>query len=185
MHRLLFAMVICALSFAAVAQDRSGRDTPSDWKVEHFVPFGLWDSVCDERVEDDGLRQRCYLHYVDVYSPRPDFLATFAFVYPKDGESIVEFGFERRTRYADQGLKALQDNEVVWTADRGCLQSSPCRLAGRDAQALLTQFVSGDVLVQDFRDRNGKTWRLEWDLSRFEAALADYRQASRQRGLLD
>lgn len=185
MLRLLFAMFICALAFAAAAQDRAGRDTPSDWRVEHYVPFGLWDSVCDEREEDDVVRQRCYLRYVEVYSPRPNFLATFAFVYPEDGQSIVEFGFERRTQYADQGLRVMRDKETLWTADAGCLRSSPCRLTGNDAQALLEQSAAGGALVQDFRDRNGKAWRLEWDLSRFEEALQDYRQASRKRGLLD
>lgn len=185
MVRLLFAILLCALSSAAVAQDRAGRDTPSDWKVMHYVPFGLWDSVCDERAEDGIVRQRCYLRYVEVYSPRPSFLATFAFVFPQAGHSIVEFGFERGTYYSDQGFRVMQDNEPVWTVDGDCLRTSPCRLSGRDALTLLEQFEKGDVLVQAFRDRNGKVWRLEWDLSRFEAALKDYRQASRQRGLLD
>lgn len=185
MARLLFAILFYALSSAAVAQDRAGRDTPSNWKVVHYVPFGLWDSICDERAEDDGIHQRCYLRYVEVYSPRPNFQATFAFVYPKAGHSIVEIGFERGTRYSDQGFRVMQGNEPVWTVDGDCLRSGPCRLTGHDAQDVLAQFVAGDTLVQAFRDRNGKVWRLEWDLSGFEAALKDYRQASGQRGLLD
>lgn len=185
MVRLSFAILFCALSSATFAQDRAGRDTPSDWKVVHYVPFGLWDSVCDERAEDDEIRQRCYLRYVEVYSPRPNFLATFAFVYPEDGQSIVEFGFERRTRYDDRGFRVMKDHEAVGTVDSECLRSSPCRLTGHNAQTLLEQFTAGDTLVQDFRDRNGKAWRLEWSLSRFGEALEDYHNASRQRGLLD
>lgn len=185
MVRLSFAILFCALSSAAFAQDRAGRDTPSDWKVVHYIPFGLWDSVCDERAEDDEIRRRCYLRYVEVYSPRPNFLATFAFVYPEDGQSIVEFGFEQGTRYGDQGVRVTRNEEAVGTVDSDCLRSSPCQLTGRDAQALLEQFAAGDALVQDFRDRNGKAWRLEWNLSRFGEALEDYRKVSRQRGLLD
>ncbi|MCR9135264.1 MAG: hypothetical protein NXI27_04665 [Alphaproteobacteria bacterium] len=181
----LTALFICALSITAAAQDRAGRDTPSDWRVKHYVPFGLWDSVCDERPEGDVIRQRCYLRYVEVYSPRPNFLATFVFVYPEDGQSVVEIGFERGTRYADEGFKVMRNGQVVWTLGDTCLRSSPCRLNNGEAQSLLDHFADGDTLVQDFRDRHGKPWRLEWDLSRLGEALQDYQLASTQRALLD
>lgn len=185
MERLLFIILIWIVPFAAEAQDREGRNTPSDWRVEHYVPFGLWDSVCDERAEDDVMKQRCYLRYVEVYSPRPNFLATFAFIYPKDGQSVVEIGFERRTRYTDLGFRVVQGDDTIWTLDSGCLRSSPCRLTGSDAQSLLAQFAKGDTLIQEFKDRSGKNWRLEWDLTRFDEALKDYRKASKERALLN
>lgn len=185
MARLFIAMLIWAFPFTAATQDREGRNTPSDWRVEHYVPFGLWDSVCDERAEDDVMKQRCYLRYVEVYSPRPNFLAAFAFVYPEAGKSVVEFGFERRTQYVDEGFSVINNGEQVWALEGSCLRSSPCRLTGGDAQSLLAQFAKGGTLVQKFSDRHGGNWRLEWDLSRFGEALDDYRQASRQRALLD
>lgn len=185
MARWLAAVFICVLSITAAAQDRAGRDTASDWRVQHYVPFGLWDSVCDERTEDDIIRQRCYLRYVEVYSPRPNFLATFIFIYPKDGQSIVEIGFERGTRYAEGGFRVLSNKQVVWALDGTCVRSSPCRLSGGEAQSLLGHFAVGDTLVQEFSDRNGTSWRLEWDLSRMGMALEDYGDASRQRSLLD
>ena len=69
----ILCLVLALAAVPATAQDRAGNDTPGDWRVTHHAHFGLWDSVCDER---DGLNgaapeRRCYVRYVDVFSPNP------------------------------------------------------------------------------------------------------------------
>ncbi len=182
--RTTITLALFFLPAIAAAQDRSGRDTASDWVVRHYKPFGLWDSICDERMERGVLKQRCYLRYVDVYSPRPDFLATFAFIHPQDGATIVEFGFERGTRFEAGGFHIEREGATAWTLGDRCLQSPKCELAKEEAANLLSAFSKGGVLVQQSSDRRGTDWQLEWDLARFGEALADYRQASAERSLL-
>lgn len=184
MPRLLISICLLFLPITAIAQDRSGNDTASDWIAQHFVSFGLWDSVCDERIENDVLKQRCYLRYVDVYSPRPNFSATFVFVFTEAGQSVVEMGFERRTRYNDKGFRVEKNGETVWTFDDACLNTSKCRLTGASAKNYMSELSKGDMLVQDFRDRAGQDRVLNWDLSLFTEALADYRAAAAERSLL-
>ncbi|MEP0521286.1 MAG: hypothetical protein ABJO09_16395 [Hyphomicrobiales bacterium] len=185
MSRLLITLCLLYLPLGAFAQDRSGNDTASDWIAQHFVSFGLWDSVCDERVENDELKQRCYLRYVDVYSPRPNFLATFAFVFTEKGESVVEMGFEKRTRYNEKGFRIEKAGKTIWAFEDPCLNTSKCRLTGANAQNFLSQLSMGDSLVQDFKDRTRKDRVLNWDLTHFADALADYRAAATERSLLN
>ena len=126
MLRLTFAIALLMLPMAASAEARSGGDTASDWVVRHYKPFGLWDSICDERMEQDELIQRCYLRYVEVYSSRPDFLATFAFIHARDGATIVEFGFERRTRFKPAGFRIERQGATALI--RECPVNSPLSL---------------------------------------------------------
>ena len=130
------------------------------------------------------LKQRCYLRYVEVYSPRPNFLATFAFVHPRDVSTVVDLGFESGTVYGSDGFRIERNGATTWRLLDGCLQSSNCQIEGEAATNLLSAFSDGSVLIQEFSDRRGVQWRLEWDLSRFREVLTDYRQASAERSLL-
>lgn len=184
MYRLLAAICLLFLPLTAFAQDRSGNDTASDWIPQHYVSFGLWDSVCDERLENDALKQRCYLRYVEVYSPRPVFLASFAFIFTESGQSVVELGFEKSTRFNETGFRVENDGKTVWAFNDPCLSTSKCRMTGEKAQSFLSQLSKGDTLVQEFRDRALQSRILSWDLSQFAEALADYREAAEERSLL-
>ena len=104
---LLIALFLTAQ--IAAAQDREGNDRPSDWVADHFTSFGGWDSVCDHRSTDGVKEQRCYLRYVDVFSPRPKFAAQFIFVTP--GPEI-QIGLERGTRFPKGGIR-IEDNVII------------------------------------------------------------------------
>ncbi|MEM1235575.1 MAG: hypothetical protein AAGI10_01310 [Pseudomonadota bacterium] len=173
-------LLLLALASPAFAQDRDGNDTPGEWVITHQKAFGLWDSFCDERTTGDLLEERCYLRYVEVYSPRPDFGAVFAFITP-DG---VEFGLERSIRYIGDGLHVTRDGETVWKEERrSCRNGGACTLEGEDADALLDIFAEGGTLHIDLEQRNTE-YRLAWDLSRMDEALEDYRREAAARGLL-
>lgn len=164
------------------AQDRAGRDTASDWVVTHYTPFGLWDSICDERDEGGTIVRRCYLRYVEVFSPRPKFAAQFIFVTP----SGVEIGLERGTRFAPDGMRiAHASGAPLHTITRAsCLRGRACTFSGSDAAALLADMARGARFDFDFIDRHGQPQQLSWSLTRFASALSDYRSAARARGLL-
>lgn len=177
-HLLIAAMAL--LPFSAMAQDRAGNDTAGEWKVTHHKPFGLWDSFCDERTTGDALEQRCYVRYVEVFSPRPTFGAMFAFITP-DG---VEFGMERGIRFINDGLHIKQSDAIVWKETRRpCSRGNDCRLEGDAAKDLLSIMSQGGALIAEFNDRQGNPQRLEWDLSRMDEILADYQAQSKARGL--
>lgn len=182
----IIAAVWLAVPFGqAFAQDRQGNDTPGDWRVEHYREFGIWKSICDEREEDGGLKQRCYLRYVDVFSPRPKFAAVFVFLFPRDGKSVFQFSFERRTRYADDGLVASDDGgNIIWRAPPECISGNGCMLEGEKREALLAAWQKASSVDQAFIDRHGVERNLSWSLDGFADAVKDYRDRAGERGLL-
>ncbi len=186
--RLLVHTVTLILAILAAppapAQDRAGRDTPGEWIVDHYRPFGLWDSICDHRTTGDVMGQRCYLRYVEVFSPRPTFAAQFVFVTP--GPEI-EIGLERGTRFAPGGMRIEAGSATIWTTDRrGCMAprlGSSCVFTGEDAADLLAALTRGAAFLFDFTDRHAQPQSLRWDLTRFAYALADFEREAAARGL--
>lgn len=185
MTRLLTLALLLALTNMANAQDRAGRDTPGEWRVTHQERFGLWDSFCDERKTGDQLEERCYIRFVDVFSPHPEFGAVFLFITPEGGGDRVEFGFERGTRFADGGFHVAGDADSTWQITRDtCLRGRECVFEGVDARDLLDRFDKGDGLILRFTDRHGADQDRYWDLGRFSAIYADYRNEATKRELL-
>jgi len=173
--------ILSLIAAPLFAQDRAGNDTPGEWVVTHHKPFGLWDSFCDERTTGDLVEQRCYLRYVEVYSPRPNFGALFVFITP-DG---VEFGMERGIRFPEDGLRIEQAGATVWAENsRSCRRGGDCTLTGTAAQSFLETVSNGGVLRFEFTDRTGTAQDLSWDLSQMDMAVTDYRENARARDLL-
>jgi len=180
MIRILCAILVL-FAVPTYAQDRQGRDTPGEWVVDHYHSFGQWDSVCDHRITSELREERCYVRYVDVFSPRPKFAAQFLFLTP--GPS-VQLGVERGTRFADTGIRIESGTEVTWqTADRDCLRGRDCAFSGDEAVALVGAMGSSETFVFAFRDRHGDARELRWDLSSFAPALDDFRMQAAARGL--
>lgn len=183
----LAAGLALALGLAALpapAQDRAGNDTPGDWVVTHHAHFGLWDSVCDERPGDGAPQRRCYIRYVDVFSPRPDFAAHFLFVTPDGAGLRIEYGSEPGTRFVSSGHRIDRDGGTVWGTDRpGCLTGGPCDFAGAAAEELYAVLKAGGEWRFHFSDRHGHVQDLAWDLGPFAAAAADFEAEAAARGL--
>lgn len=178
--RILVLLLLC-VSHIAAAQDRAGNNTPGEWIVTHHKPFGLWDSMCDKRITGETLEQRCYLRYVDVFSPRPNFGALFAFITP---DNAIEIGIEAGTVFKPDGLTIRSQTDILWTMPhRPCLFGGACKFSGPEAGQILQDLASGSALHFDFIDRHGTQQSRQWDLTRFAAALADLRQQSDARGL--
>lgn len=178
------ALLLCLAALPVHGQDREGNNTPGDWVVTHQKHFGLWDSVCDERPEDTTMHRRCYIRYVDVFSPRPDFAAHFLFVTPEADGVRIEYGSEPGTRFARGGLRIERDGEPVWSTDRAaCLAGGACVFAGAEAAELYVTLKMGGTWRFDFADRHGQIQLLEWTLSPFAGAAADFEAEAAARGL--
>ncbi len=182
--RILLSIFFLTVAAAATAQDREGNNTPGEWVVTHHAAFGLWDSMCDERVTGDIKEERCYIRYVDVFSPRPNFAAQFVFVTPEQDGYKVEFGVERGTTFVTGGFQIRNGNDVIWQNNRKRCLLNACSFIGTDADELLAAMQAGDEFAFAFNDRHGADQTLSWDLSAFADILADFHTESRRRGLL-
>lgn len=178
----VFLLLACLLApLALFAQDRDGNDTAADWVVDHYKPFGLWDSACDHRMTDGVKEERCYLRYVEVFSPRPKFAAQFVFVTP--GPEI-EIGLERGTRFPKGGIRIEDMGGTLWQTNHIlCRTGLSCNFDGDDAQIILNAMADGTVFAFDFTDRHGVPRELRWDLTAFSEAMADFTRESAARNL--
>ena len=176
-------LLIFLLFFSAplTAQDRQGNDTPGDWVVDHYKPFGLWDSICDHRITDGVKEERCYIRYVEVFNPRPAFAAKFIFVTPGPE---VEIGLERGTLFPKGGMRIEHQGGLLWSTNHIlCRTGISCTFNGEAAENLLAAMAEGTTFAFDFRDRHGVTQALRWDLSQFADALEDHQREAAARNL--
>ncbi|WP_095588783.1 invasion associated locus B family protein [Actibacterium ureilyticum] len=183
LRRAFIYLLLTALP--VLAQDLEGNDTPGNWRVKHFQTFGIWNSMCDEREENGTLNQRCYIRYVDVFSPRPEFAAQFLFIVAEEGRENVEFGLEPGTLFSPNGFRIDTGDTVRWRTRRpGCLTGLSCTFRDDGAAELLGAMTEGDAMRFVFIDRHGNARDITWPLDGFADALADFRSQSRARALL-
>lgn len=182
--KALAATLVTTLVTTAAAQDLEGNDTAGNWKVTHFEQFGIYLSSCDEREEESALKQRCYLRYVDVFSPRPEFAAQFFFVVNGENGLEVDFGMEAGTLFGPNGFRIEGADGDIWRTRRvGCLTGLSCTFEGNDADELLQAMQDGTAFRFTFRDRNGNPQDLSWPLEGFADAMTDFSEQSELRGL--
>lgn len=184
----LLAVLVLSTSPAAFATDAEGNDTPGDWVVTHYKPFGLWDTICDEAIRKGKKVERCYIRYVDVFSPAPKFAAQFVFIEPEGQGYKVEFGIEPGTTFNGASLTVNDGEKVIWDYNPNeCLERGECILTGQEADIFIQSMAgtSSDepMLVSDFNDRHGADQVLEWGISKFAEALTDFQTESDKRGL--
>ena len=144
--------------------------------------------MCDWRETDGVKEQRCYLRYVDVFSPKPKFAAVFTFITPEPTGYKVDFGIEPNTAYKKSGFRIETGDATTWyLGDINCTRISQCIWTGDQADAFIAALSaptdSPNFLVQEFFDRHGQEQLLEWDLAPFAMALADFDAQVTERGL--
>ncbi|MCK8484601.1 hypothetical protein MUY21_11200 [Aliiroseovarius sp. S2029] len=183
----MFKPVLAALIIAAspaAAQDADGNDRPSNWRVTHQSKSGIWTTACDERGAGEALEQRCYIRWVDVFSPKPKFAALFVFITNADNRPEVAFGTEAGTLFSPGGFRIENGGRRVWNTLRpGCLTGLRCTFTGDDALKLIGVMQSEGEFAFEFRDRHGTSQSLRWPLSGFADALERFNAQSGLRGL--
>lgn len=190
MSKFQFCAALLVTALASIvphltqAQDADGTDRPSNWRVTHQQTHGIWTTACDERGEGTAFEQRCYIRWVDVFSPRPAFAAQFLFVTADDVGPTVEFGLEAGTFFAPGNFRIEKGDVRVWSTLRpGCLTGLSCAFSGKAGQDLLNIMQGSGEMAFDFRDRHGKSQSLRWPLEAFSKALADFNVQSATRTL--
>lgn len=184
----LLSVIFFAPLHTAFATDADGNDTPGDWVVTHYKPYGLWDTICDEAIRKGKKVERCYIRYVDVFSPAPKFAAQYVFIEPQGQGYKVEFGIEPGTTFNGASLMVQDGENIVWDYNpNDCLERGECFLTGNDAEIFIQSMAdtksSEPILVSDFNDRHGTDQVLQWGISKFADALEDFQNESDKRGL--
>ncbi|KAG1713709.1 hypothetical protein GQR58_002179 [Nymphon striatum] len=174
MKILLTALALTLASQTASAQDRDGNDTAGQWRHTHAESYGLWESICDEVEVDEVPMERCYIRYVDGFSPRPNFGALFSFVNATSEGVTLDFGIERGTRFKPSGFRLERDGQTIWENESIlCLRLQDCFYDPEQARPIIELMASADVFIFDFTDRHDQEQTLVWDMTAFGDALED------------
>lgn len=182
-------LVLAILALLILVGTANSQQKIGNWKVDHFKPFGEWESFCDHRTENSVVIRRCYLRRVEVYSDRPKFGALYFFLTEEKGEnshpiSELEFGFEPGTRFHGDGFVIESGNNIVYRLNTGgCENGHRCWIKGIPAQSLQRHLVKGNQLRFRFTDKRGDKWDIAWTADGYQNALANFKSASQQRGL--
>ncbi len=179
MRILLFCLVL-TLGHAAKAQESA-----ADWRPTLNRMWGMWNVICDERGDAAASEQRCYLRYVDVFSPAPQFAAHFIEISYDHGVPRFEYGAEHGTRFDTDGW-AIHDLKTgaLWSPTlRTCLRGGPCVYEGDAAAPVIAALREGGQIEFRFTDRNGIRRDLAWSLDGVGEALDVLIAESAARGI--
>lgn len=168
----------------------SGLLTPAQ-KLEgrlvdyHEIYDGLWDVACDTRV--DGSDKRCYLQYVDVYRPRPEFAAAMVevvFHVGRDGlpDPHVRFDIEPGLSFQKSRIVTMggASEQVLDLSD--CPKNT-CRFNGNQGREILKHWRNGSTLRFEIDEGRGVPSVLNWPLQNMDAILDDFAIQRRSREL--
>jgi len=183
-HFVAIILATQAIAFPIHAQSLSGENRPSNWRVTFQEQFGLYSTFCDEREASGTLEKRCYIRYVDVFSPRPDFGAIFFFITPQGSGNHVDFGLEPGTTFERNGFRIERDGMPLWVNDRvSCHFGFACAFEGDEGASLIALMREEGSFMFEFTDRNGAPQQLNWPLTGFDEAYSTYMRERAARGL--
>lgn len=186
-RKLASALVLACLAAGALGwalwprgQVLEGR------KVEyHQIYDTFWDVACDTAT--DGTDRGCYLQYVDVYRPRPDFAAAMVEVVVYEGtdgrpEPHVRFDIEPGLNFQDTQITVAKADGTV-PIDISHCAGNTCRISGDPARAVLDTWRKGEALLLEIDERRDAPARLSWPLGNMATILDDFAAQRQARGL--
>ena len=129
---------------------------------------GWWDAVCD--TAPDGTDPRCYVQYVDPYSPSPKFRAAMVdFIYRRidsgKSEPVITFDVEPDLSFA----KHVRMTIIGPAGKREAMPvvqcpTSKCVYSGAAASAILASWSTGQALELAIDEHDGKQIIRQWPL---------------------
>ncbi len=168
---LVFAMIAgVAVWWFYPRQTLEGRLT--DY-YKTYPPF--WDVACDTAM--DGSDARCYLQYVDVYRPRPEFAAAMVevvFHAGTDGtpDPHVRFDIEPGLSFEDTEVNVETPDGDVPLNVSDC-RSNSCVISGEAGRDILAVWRSGTALRLTIDEDRDVPAQLSWPLNEMTAILDD------------
>ncbi len=138
--------------------------------------YGFWDVACDTAM--DGTDQLCYIQYVDVYRPRPDFAAAMVEVVMHGGadgraDPHVRFDIEPGFTFRDTRIAVITPSGAQ-TVDIAHCKGSTCRISGEPARVLLTTWAKGSVMTLEIEEGRAQLAQLSWPLNDIVPILEDF-----------
>ena len=167
-------ILLCSLAAPAAAQDTAGA-----WAPTFTSRHSGWDVTCDARGDGREREERCYLRYVDVYAPRPNFGALFLFLEIRDGAPRLSLGREFETDL-EASLLRVADG---WDRPEGLCTGGPCAFEGATAEAFIDAMRAGGTLEIGFTDATGMDRLRRWSSDGFAKAVEDVLREADARGL--
>ncbi len=185
----IIAMCLVGLSAGLIAWG-AGWLTPRQTLPGRLVDYHaiydtFWDVACDTAM--DGSDRRCYIQYVDVYRPRPDFAAAMVEVVFHPGDTgqpdpHVRFDIEPGYSFRDATLNVSTPDGELPLDVSGC-RSNTCIFTGDAGRAVLTAWRKGTTLDLELDEGRDALAKLSWPLGNINAILDDFAVQRRARNL--
>jgi len=172
---LALALLAAGLSWS-LGWIGGGQKLPGRLVDYHKVYDGFWDVACDTAL--DGSDVGCYIQYVDVYRPRPNFAAAMVEVVMHHGpggapDPHVRFDIEPGLSFRDTRIAVLSADGAR-PRDLSHCASNTCRITCTDGQAVLDLWRGGTALTLTVDEGHDAPARLLWPLQSMPAILDDF-----------
>ncbi len=184
------AFIVIAAALAALAAwwagwNPFGQKLPGRVTDYHQTYDRLWEVACD--TAPDGSDARCYVQYVDVYRPRPEFAAAMVEVVMHEGESgrpepHVRFDIEPGLSFRDAALTIETANGTV-ALDLSDCPGNTCRFVGTAGVDVLAVLKGGTALELKIDEDRAEPAVLTWPLGSMADVLDDFAAQRRARNL--
>ncbi|MEL6517192.1 MAG: hypothetical protein AAFQ39_05705 [Pseudomonadota bacterium] len=168
------AALTLTLALPANAQDTAGA-----WAPTFTSRHGDWDVTCDARGDGAAREERCYMRYIDIYAPQPNFGVLFMFLEIEDAAPVISLGREFETDLVATALRVSPG----WTRSEVLCTGGPCEIAGPQALAMVEALSAGGMLEIGFTDATGADQLRQWPAGAFGAAFVDVVREAKARGL--
>ena len=179
LSRLILGFAALTLTLAAVAWS-AGWLSPQQKLPGRLVSYkqvydGNWELVCDTAT--DGSDTSCYVQYVEVYRPRPEFAAAMVEIvmHDTDGQPDphLRFDIEPGLSFADV-TTTLRTPDGAQPLDLTHCRSNTCTLTGDDSRAILTQWRDATALDLTIEEGRDTPAQLSWPMPSMASLLDDF-----------
>lgn len=182
----ILVLIIAAVAATGLWWVRSEDHTLAGRKVDYHKIYDVfWDVACDTAM--DGSDRGCYVQYVDVYRPRPDFAAAMVEVlFHTDAQGQpdphLRFDIEPGLSFEDTRI-AVQTTSDSLPIDISHCSGETCRLNGDAARKVLADWRIGETLRLTIDEGRDSPAQLSWPLQNINAILDDLAAQRAERGL--
>jgi len=162
-----------------------GQTLPGRHVDYYKVYDGGWEVACDTAT--DGSDTGCYIQYVDVYRPRPEFAAAMVELVMRDGpdgtpDPHLRFDIEPGLSFREATVSVAL-GEGAETLDMSHCAVNTCLFSGQESHDILNVMRRGTALHLEIDEGRGDPARLVWPLWNIETILDDFAAQRAKRGL--
>ena len=151
----------------------------------HKIYDVFWDVACDTAM--DGSDRLCYVQYVDVYRPRPEFAAAMVEVVVHEGadgqsDPHVRFDIEPGLSFQNTMVGVKTEDAMIPIDVSGCA-SNTCRFSGDEGRAILANWRKGSAIELVIEEGRDTPAQLSWPLGNINEILDDFAAQRAERNL--